>query len=153
MAKEKSTPKTENPENKVRIPIWITPSMRSRMKGWMAQDNCKNETEFVEKALRFYMGYLSTEDTSEYLSKALVSTLRGIMADNANRLRSLLFKWAVELNMAVHTVAAHFKVDDIDRRELRRFAVDEVKRTNGQISFDRALDIQRQLPDEDEWHE
>lgn len=153
MAKEKNTPKAENSDNKVRIPIWITPSMRSRMKGWMMQDNCKNETEFVEKALRFYMGYLSTEDTSEYLSKALVTTLRGIMADNGNRLRSLLFKWSVELNMAMHTVAAHFKVDDIDRRELRRFAVDEVKRTNGQISFDRALDIQRQIPDEEEWHE
>lgn len=153
MAKEKNTPKTGNPDNKERVPIWLTPSMRSRMNGWLAQDNCKNETEFVEKALRFYMGYLSTEDTSEYLSKALVSTLRGIMADNGNRLRSLLFKWAVELNMAMHTVAAHFKVDDIDRRELRRFAVDEVKRTNGQISFDRALDIQRQIPDEDEWHE
>ena len=153
MAKDKNTPKTGNPDNKERVPIWLTPSMRSRMNGWLAQDNCKNETEFVEKALRFYMGYLSTEDTSEYLSKALVSTLRGIMADNGNRLRSLLFKWAVELNMAMHTVAAHFKVDDIDRRELRRFAVDEVKRTNGQISFDRALDIQRQIPDEDEWHE
>lgn len=153
MAKEKHAPKTGNPDNKERVPIWLTPSMRSRMNGWLAQDNCKNETEFVEKALRFYMGYLSTEDTSEYLSKALVSTLRGIMADNGNRLRSLLFKWAVELNMAMHTVAAHFKVDDIDRRELRRFAVDEVKRTNGQISFDRALDIQRQIPDEDEWHE
>ena len=153
MAKEKNAPKAENSDNKVRIPIWITPSMRSRMNGWMMQDNCKNETEFVEKALRFYMGYLSTEDTSEYLSKALVTTLRGIMADNGNRLRSLLFKWSVELNMAMHTVAAHFKVDDIDRRELRRFAVDEVKRTNGQISFDRALDIQRQIPDEEEWHE
>ena len=153
MAKEKNTTKTGNSDNKERVPIWLTPSMRSRMNGWLVQDNCKNETEFVEKALRFYMGYLSTEDTSEYLSKALVSTLRGIMADNGNRLRSLLFKWAVELNMAMHTVAAHFKVDDIDRRELRRFAVDEVKRTNGQISFDRALDIQRQIPDEDEWHE
>lgn len=153
MAKEKNTPKTGNHDNKERVSIWLTPSMRSRMNGWLAQDNCKNETEFVEKALRFYMGYLSTDDTSEYLSKALVTTLRGIMADNGNRLRSLLFKWAVELNMAMHTVAAHFKVDDIDRRELRRFAVDEVKRTNGQISFDRALDIQRQIPDEDEWHE
>ena len=81
-----------------------------------------------------------------------MATLQGILADNANRLRSLLFKWCVELNMMSHTVAAHFKADPIDRRELRRYAVDEVKRTNGQISFDHALDVQRQLRG-DEWLE
>ena len=98
------------------------------------------------------MGHLSSEDTSEYLSKALVSTLRGVEADNENRMRSLIFKLCVEVGMAVHTVAAHFKTDRIDQRELRRYVVDEVKRTNGQVSFDRALEQQRKLPN-DEWQE
>lgn len=138
--------------NKKRIVTWLSPGVIERMDGWLNPDNCKNQSEFMERALRFYMGYLSSEDVTEYLSKALVATLRGILADNANRLRSLLFKWCVELNMMSHTVAAHFKADPIDRRELRRYAVDEVKRTNGQISFDRALDTQRQLRG-DEWLE
>ena len=98
------------------------------------------------------MGYLATDDVSEYLCSALVATLRGLIADNANRLRSLLFKWAVELNLAVHTIAAHFNVREEDRSRLRRFAVEEVKRTNGQISFDHALEMQRQIP-VDEWQE
>ena len=136
-------------ENKERVVIWLKPSKIRRMDGWLEDDNCKNRTEFVSKALRFYMGYLSTEDTSEYLSRALVSTVKGIIEHNNNRLRSLLFKLCVELNMAMHTIAAHFKVDDIDRRELRRFAIDEVKCANGQISFDKALDFQRQMFDED----
>ena len=138
--------------NKKRVVIWLRPGIIERMDGWLLPDNCKNQSEFIERALRFYMGYLSSEDITEYLSKALVVTLRGILADNANRLRSLLFKWCVELNMMSHTVAAHFKADPIDRRELRRYAVDEVKRTNGQISFDHALDVQRQLRG-DEWLE
>ena len=138
--------------NKKRVVIWLRPGIIERMDGWLLPDNCKNQSEFIERALRFYMGYLSSEDITEYLSKALVVTLRGILADNANRLRSLLFKWCVELNMMSHTVAAHFKADPIDRSELRRYAVDEVKRTNGQISFDHALDVQRQLRG-DEWLE
>ena len=89
-----------------------------------------------------------TEDTSEYLSQALVDTLQGIVADNSNRLRAMIFKWCVELNMMGHTIAAHFRADPINRRELRAYAVDEVKRTNGQISFDRALDQQRRLLDD-----
>ena len=114
------------------------------MAGWR-RDNCKSRGEFAEKALRFYMGYLAMEDTSEYLSRALVDTLRGTLADNENRLRTLLFKLCVEVNMMSHTVAAHFLADPVNRRELRAYAVDEVLRTNGKISFDDALDLQRQV--------
>jgi hypothetical protein len=44
-------------------------------------------------------------------------------------------------------------VDEIDRRELRAFAVDEVKKTYGQISFDHAIDVQRGAPYEEPWHD
>ena len=136
-------------ENKKRTAIWLTPGVIHRMDGWLEEDNCKTRSEFVEKALRFYMGCLATEDTSEYLSRALVDTLRGTLADNENRLRTLLFKLCVEVNMMSHTIAAHFRADPVDRRELRAWAVDEVLRTNGKISFDDALDLQRQVwPDE-----
>ena len=136
-------------KNRLKITLWLKPDIVRRMDSWLEEDNCKSRGEFVEKALRFYMGYLATEDTSAYLSRALVDTLRGMMADNGNRLRSLLFKLCVEINMMGHTVAAHFRADPINRRELRVYAVDEVLRTNGQISFDNALDLQRQI-DSDE---
>ena len=135
-------------ENKKRTAVWLSPGVIRRMDSWLEEDNCSTRSEFIEKALRFYMGYLATEDTSEYLSQALVDTLQGIVADNSNRLRTMIFKWCVELNMMGHTIAAHFRADPINRRELRAFAVDEVKRTNGQISFDRALDQQRRLLDD-----
>lgn len=104
----------------------------------------------MEKALRFYMGYLGAEDITEYLSEALVATLRGIIADNANRTNSLLFKCAVEQGIMAHTIAAHFRDTIEDRRALRGYVVDEVMRTNGQLKFEDAQDIQRQLPD-DTW--
>ena len=135
--------------NKKKTTIWLYPEVIHRMDGWLEADNCASRSEFVDKAIRFYMGYLTTEDTSEYLSDELLATVRGVTTENNNRLGSLLFKLCVELNMAMHTVAAHFDVDDLDRQELRQFAEDEVKRANGQISFDKALRIQRQRFDED----
>lgn len=137
------------PENQIkRTVVWLDAGVMSRMDGWLAADNCKNRSEFVNKALRFYMGYLATEDTSVFLSRTLVDTLQGIVADSHNRLRTTIFKWCVELNMMGHTIAAHFRADPINRRELRAYAVDEVRRTNGQISFDAALDQQRRFPDD-----
>ena len=135
----------EEHDNKKRTAVWLTPGVIRRMDGWLEEDNCKTRSEFIEKALRFYMGCLATEDTSEYLSRAQADTLRGTLADNENRLRTLLFKLCVEVNMMGHTVAAHFRADPVNRRELRAFAVDEVLRTNGKIRFDDALDLQRQV--------
>ena len=138
-------------DNKKSTTIWLRPSVISRMDGWLEAANCKSRSEFIEKSLHFYMGYLGAEDASEYLPNALTATLRGIVADSANRTNCLLFKCAVEQGIMAHTIAAHFRTDDIYTRELRGFAVDEVKRTNGQVSFESAVHQQRRIEPEDEW--
>ena len=135
-------------ENKTKTTIWIYPSLLQRVDSWMEYDNSSSRSEFIDKAIRFYMGYLASEDVSEYLSKALAVTLKGILTEQSNRLRSMLFKLCVEVNMLCHTMAAHYRADEIDRRGLRAYAVQEVKETNGKISFDNALDVQREIPDE-----
>ena len=93
--------------SKQRTAVWLSPKVIRRIDGWLEEDNCKTRSEFIEKALRFYMGYLATEDTTEFLSRALVDTLRGIVEQHDHRLRCLLFKWSVEQNMMAHTIAAH----------------------------------------------
>ncbi len=103
---------------KEQMTIRLYPETRRQMDGWLEESNSKNRNEFVEKALRFYMGYLGTENITEYLSDALVATLRGIVADSANRTNSLLFKCAVEQGIMAHTIAAHFRDTMEDRRAL-----------------------------------
>ena len=44
-------------DNKKSTTIWLRPSVISRMDGWLEADNCQSRSEFVDKALRFYMGY------------------------------------------------------------------------------------------------
>ena len=90
-------------DNKKCTTIWLRPSVIRRMDAWMEEANCRSRSEFIEKAVRFYMGYLGTEDTSEYLSDALVATLRGIITDSTN---GILFKCAVEQGIMAHTIAA-----------------------------------------------
>ena len=138
-------------DNKKSTTIWLRPSVISRMDGWLEADNCQSRSEFVDKALRFYMGYLGTEDNTTYISRAILTAIQGTLDDNNNRLRTILFKCAVELNMLCHTIAAHFRTDPIHTRELRAYAVDEVKRTNGQVSFENAVRSQRRIEPEDEW--
>ena len=133
-------------ERKKRTAVWLWPGTIRKIDDWLEKDNCETRSEFIEKALGFYLGYLESGDATGYMSEVLSSLIKGILDNNNNRLRSLLFKWAVELNMMCHTIAAHYRVDEIDRRALRAFAVDEVKKTYGQISFDHAIEVQRGLP-------
>lgn len=136
-------------ENKTRIPAWLRPSTIRHIDGWLETANCKSRSEFIEKALRFYMGYLGAKDASEYLPDELTATLHEIVTGSANRTNSLLFKCAVEQGIMAHTSAAHFGDAMEDRRALRDYVADEVKRTNGQIRFEDAQDIQRMLPEFD----
>ena len=84
-------------------------------------------------------------------SQAILTAIQGTLDDNNNRLCRILFKCAVELNMLCHTIAAHFRTDPIHTRELRAYAVDEVKRTNGQVSFENAVRSQRRIEPDDTW--
>ena len=133
-------------ENKTRIPAWLRPSTIHRMDGWLETANCKSRSEFIEKALHFYMGYLGTKNASEFLPKILTDTLSEIIGAQSDRTNGLLFKSAVEQGIMAHTIAAHFGDAMEDRRALREYVTDEVNRTNGQIKFEDAQDIQRMLP-------
>ena len=62
-----------------RTVVWLDAGLVPRMDGWLKADNCKNRSEFINKALRFYMGYLGTEDNTAYLSKAILTAIQGWM--------------------------------------------------------------------------
>ena len=133
-----------------RTVVWLDAGLVPRMDGWLKADNCKNRSEFINKALRFYMGYLGTEDNTTYISQAILTAIQGTLELNNLRLQTILFKCAVELNMLCHTIAAHFRADPIHTRQLRAYAVDEVKRTNGQVSFESAVRQQRRIEYEED---
>ena len=140
-------------EKKKRLAVWLSPDVLQRADTWLATDNCKTRSEFIEKAMRFYMGYLAGVDTSDYLAKTLVDTIKATIHDSENRICTLLYKLTVEVDIMAHIIARHFGGDHFSLRDLRRYAVDEVNKTNGQIKFSDALETQRQmlLEEETEW--
>lgn len=48
---------------KKKTTFWLPPDMIDRMDSWLKADNCRSRNEFVEKALRFYMGYADVRRT------------------------------------------------------------------------------------------
>ena len=121
----------------------IAPETQQLVKELCERDNCQSQNEFIEKAIRFYAGYVSGKEATAYLPPALVAAMRGTVQDSENRIARLLFKLAVEVNMMMNVLAAGMEISDEDLKTLRARSVREVKQTNGRISFKDAIDYQR----------
>lgn len=134
---------TKEKEVKQRMQTWFKPSTLKIVDGLYKQDNCRSKTEFIEKAILFYAGYLSAENARTYLPNVVTSTLKSIVADSDNRTSRILFKIAVELAMLQNIVAATNQIDDISLNRLRGECVKEVKRLNGGLTFEDAVNWQK----------
>ena len=71
--------------------------------------------------------------------------MKGIVDESANRMGRLLFKMAVEQAVTSNILAAVCEVDPQDVARLRGQCVEEIRKTNGLLSFDEALRWQRDV--------
>ena len=130
-------------EIKRRFQFWVKPSTLELVGRYMEEDNCSSQSEFIEKAVLFYTGYLSAKENKTYLPNIVTSTLKGIVAESDSKQGRLLFKLAVEMAVMMNLMAADREIDRTALERLRGECVKEVKRLNGSFSFEDALDWQQ----------
>lgn len=130
-------------EPKRKFALWTKESSLDLARKLYKDDNCASVSEFIEKAILFYAGYLSAEDNKTYLPNIVTSTLKSIVAESDHRQNRMLFKLAVELAMAMNVIAVNNNIDKVSLERLRGECVKEVKRLNGSFSFDDAVDWQK----------
>ena len=80
---------------------------------------------------------------SEFIAPQLTAMAEGIVKGTEQRLSRALFKIAVELGAVTHMLAAVHEIDDDTMIKLRAMCIDEVKRINGVINFEKAVRYQR----------
>ncbi len=130
------------PREKVKFALRISPETQQLVKEMCPRDNCQSQNEFIEKAIRFYAGYVSGEEAVDFLPSALVTALRATIQNSENRTARLLFKLAVEMDMMMNVLAVGMEVPAEDLEKLRAQCVRNVKATNGSISYKDAQERQ-----------
>ncbi len=130
-------------KNKRKFALWMYPATYEKLEAIYREDNCESRSEFIEKAVNFYIGYLTSKDQASYLPSVVTSTLKSIMAESDNRQSRMLFKLAVEMAVMMNVVAADTNIDPVSLERLRGECVKEVKRLNGSLSFDDAVSWQK----------
>jgi metal-responsive CopG/Arc/MetJ family transcriptional regulator len=132
----------ENNTKRVRVGITILPDALQKADDNVSLANCRSRSEFIEKAVSFFAGYVSSNNHSDFLADVISSLVAGTISVTENRLARLMFKEAVELAKLSHMLAAVSDVDDETLHRLHIKCVDEVKRINGVVKFEDAVQFQ-----------
>lgn len=128
---------------KAKVTFWVSPETKKLIEDHYQTDNCRSRTEFIEKAIRFYVGYLNTQHAESYLPRILADVLEGKLTSLGDRMGSLLFKLAVEQAIADNILSYYTDINEGTLKQLRNKCAQDVMRTNGKISFEDALKFQK----------
>lgn len=131
--------------DKARHTVWLPEDIWDKVESHYQADNCSTKNEYIEKAIRFYTGYLNAQSASDYLPRLLSQMLEAKLGGLGDRIGRLLFKLTVEESMMMHIIASDTDVDVPTLDRLRGRCVMDAKRTNGQISFNEILKFQKSL--------
>ncbi len=131
-------------QNKVKFPLWAYPETMTDVEVHYRNDNCRSQSEFIEKAIKFYVGYLDEEKSVDYISPMITETVKAQIKGTEQRLARLIFKVAVELGKLSHMTAAMNDVDEETLKSLHAMCVMEVRKINGIIDYEDAVEYQKE---------
>ena len=138
---------------KQKIPVYLQPENMKRLEEHYKDDGSTTRTEFIEKAINFYIGYLQAVRDAAYLPQVISSAMEGRLGMLEDRLSALSFKQSVELEMMVRLLAAYFSISKETLRRLRGESVSSVRATNGRLAFEQIAQGTSPVEEDEEWQD
>ena len=118
---------------KEKFALYLTPEMKARLEKRYTEDGSRSLTGFIENAINFYLDYLSANNAGLFLPSSVQSYLDGRLDQLEDRMSSLLFKQAVEMDMGISVLADCVNLDEAYLRKKRAESVASVKKFNGRL--------------------
>ncbi|MFI3254567.1 MAG: hypothetical protein R3Y63_09565 [Eubacteriales bacterium] len=136
-------------DNKERVVAWLPPDMIETMEIIEQKQGMKNHSELVQKAVDFYISYLTSQGATDFLKENILSAIQGSIQATENRTSANIFRLSVETSMMMHLLATAVNVTEEELQHLRGICVKEVKQTKGKIKLDNAIDFQNRDEEDD----
>lgn len=115
----------------------IKPSVLEKVESTYKDAGCKTRADFIENAIEFYCGYLTSEQDQSYLPGAVVAALQGTISQLERGICLQLHKVAVELygveNLMVVASGGDVTLDQLHK--LRKRANAAVRESGGVLSL------------------
>ena len=136
---------------KEKFAFYLSPEKKAVLERRYQEDGSRSMTAFIERAVDFYLDYLSANNAGLFLPTALKSYVDGRLGQMEERLSSLAFRQAVEQDIVAGIFADAYQFSEEDLRRRRAESVNNVKRTNGRISLEQR--VRGAWEEDDEWQD
>lgn len=121
---------------------WMTPSMVAEITKMMPEANATSKTDFVRKAVAFYIGYIRQQKNINYLAPMLAGAIKSEVRSLGKDVCEMLFKLAVEMGINSNITAAVNDIEDESLENIWRNVAQEIARVNGILTFEDANEWQ-----------
>ena len=121
---------------KEKFPLYLSPEKKAILERRYQEDGSRSITAFIERAVDFYLDYLSANNAGLFLPASIKSYVDGRLGQLENRMSSLLYKQAVEQDMVAGILADIYQFSEEDLRRCRAQSVINVKKANGRVSLE-----------------
>ena len=119
---------------KGKFPFYLSPEKKAILERRYQEDGSRSMTAFVERAVDFYLDYLSANNAGLFLPTSIKSYLDGRLGQLEDRLSSIAFRQAVEQDMVAGILADVYQ-----------------KKTNGRVSLEQR--VRGAWEEDDEWQD
>ncbi len=130
--------------NKVRKTVWLSEKILETCERGMEIDNCRFLNEYIENALKYYYANLIIEENDEVVAEIFTKILNAKLSQTEERLAQLIFKVAVEEAKQSNIMSKMIEVDVETLNKLHKKCCEEIKRTNGNYTFEEIYRFQNQ---------
>ena len=139
---------------KEKFAFYLTPEKKAILERRYQEDGSRSMTAFIERAVDFYLDYLSANSAGLFLPTSIKSYLDGRLDQLEKRVSSLLFKQAVELDQGVSVLADCVHLDEEYLRKKHAESVARVKKLNGHLQLEKmAKRAHEQRDGDDGWQD
>lgn len=113
---------------KEKFALYLTPEKKAVLERRYREDESRSLTAFIERAIDFYLDYLSANDAGLFLPTSIKSYVDSRLGQMEDRMSSLLYKQAVEQDMVAGILADAYQFSEEDLKRRRAESISNVKK-------------------------
>ena len=123
-------------ENKQRVSLYLDKKTMQVVDSFVKKNGLHSRNEFFERAAENLIADEAIKAGGDVMSEKLAKAIEAVSENNAKAISKGLFRYAVQLEMLMRVIAKTNHFTDEELEDMRREAVNNVRRTRGKIKLE-----------------
>ena len=126
-------------DEKIRTGISISKALLKECDKYLSESEFENRSELIESALKLFLATKNISEKSKVLVPELAECIAEASDESITKISKGLFRYAVEVEILTMLMASAFQVTEKELEQIRKDAVNNVRRTRGKINLDELI--------------